>query len=211
MLLGLVDAQYNFVVADIGAYGRHSDASIFSNSMLGKMLKNRSLHLPREQELRGTTNPAMPYVFVADEAFPLLPNMMRPYPGDDLSEARRIFNYRLSGARRIVENAFGILAARFRCFRRPLLLQPCDAAAIIKGAVVLHNFLRHEVGVQYVGLQNTQDEVTAQSNNKQMLSLPRIGRPYSAKATEIRNCFKDYFMSEAGAVPWQQNVVHRTR
>ena len=73
-----------------------------------------------------------------------MPNLLRPYPGDDLGESKRIYKYRLYGARRIVENAFGILASRFRCFRRPLLLDTVNAMAVVKGAVMLHNFLRKE-------------------------------------------------------------------
>ena len=79
---------------------------------------------------------------------------MRPYPGDCLTEEKRVFNYRLSRARRVVESAFGILASRFRCFCRPLLLQHKNATAFIKGAVVSHNFLRKEIGIQYVNVEN---------------------------------------------------------
>ncbi|KAG8239124.1 hypothetical protein J437_LFUL018788 [Ladona fulva] len=49
------------------------------------------------------------YVFVADDAFP--PCILKPHPNRDLTEEKRNFNYRLSRARRIVENAFGILIA----------------------------------------------------------------------------------------------------
>ncbi|KAL3246150.1 hypothetical protein MRX96_057886 [Rhipicephalus microplus] len=60
----------------------------------------------------------LPYVFVGDEAFPLKEYVMRPYArrtlheDDDKSYERRVFNYRMSRARRTIENTFGILAQR---------------------------------------------------------------------------------------------------
>lgn len=65
--------------------------------------------------------PELPFTLVGDEAFALTPFMMRPYPrANNLNLQQKVFNYRLSQARKVVECAFGILTARWRIFRRPL-------------------------------------------------------------------------------------------
>lgn len=83
-----------------------------------------------------------PCLFVGDDAFPLTTNLMKPYAGHYLSEDKRIFNYRLSRARRVIENAFGILASRFRVFRKPIAVLPESVDKIITASVCLHNFLK---------------------------------------------------------------------
>ena len=109
VLLAVVDANYKFVIVNIGAYGRQSNGSVFSNSLFGRMLKAQQLSIPPPEPLGGSVLPNLPYVFVGDEAFPLLQNLMRPYPSGNLTREKIIFNYRLSRARRTVENAFEIL------------------------------------------------------------------------------------------------------
>ena len=76
-----------------------------------------TIHVPKPEPLSPNSTHPYPYVFVADEAFPLRTYIMKLYAHRGLNATERIFNYRLSRARRIVENAFGILATRFRVFR----------------------------------------------------------------------------------------------
>ena len=57
--------------------------------------------------------------FSGDEVFPLQSSLLRPCPGQGIPEEQRIFNCRLSRARRVIENVFDIFAARWRVFMQP--------------------------------------------------------------------------------------------
>ena len=59
---------------------------------------------------------ALPFVVVADDAFPIKSYMIKRYPHRHLTIEQQNFNYQLSCATRVVENAFGILASRFQLF-----------------------------------------------------------------------------------------------
>nr|XP_039248879.1 protein ALP1-like [Styela clava] len=123
VLLAVCDAQYRFVIVDIGNSGRHSDGGVFSNSRLGKGFDQSILNIPGQQTLPGTSE-SIPLYFAADDAFPLKIGIMKPYPGRALDRSQKIFNYRLSRARRIVENTFGILAARWQVFFKTINCDP---------------------------------------------------------------------------------------
>lgn len=121
--------------------GRISDGGVIQNTIFFEKLVNSEVHIPSSETLKGC-NQNLPYVFVADDAFPLRPDMIKPFRQADLtSRERKILNYRLSRARRTVENAFGILASRFRIFYTHINLEPENIDKVVKVFCALHNFL----------------------------------------------------------------------
>ena len=55
-----------------------------------------------------------------------------------MDEAQQVYNYRLSQARRTVENAFGILTAKWRIFRRLIRAYVDVVDLIVKACVCPH-------------------------------------------------------------------------
>jgi hypothetical protein len=211
VLLACADANYKFIFVDIGAYGSNSDGGIFRHSVFGEAFENNDLNVPPPSELPGT-NITVPYVLVADEAFPLRNYIMRPYPGRHLTLEQRIFNYRLSRARRIIENTFGILAARWRILRTTILANIANIYKIVQAVVCLHNFVKTENDPQYcprgfVDSGDTSDGLWRQET-KELQSVGRLAANNAQRQVmAVRNTFKDYFNSEQGAVPWQLRIV----
>ncbi|XP_066600581.1 putative nuclease HARBI1 [Prorops nasuta] len=85
VLLALVDAEYKFIFVDVGKNGRCHDSSVFLESSLGKSLKENKLNLPEPSALPGSDY-KMPNVIIADDAFALHPNLMKPYPERGLTQ-----------------------------------------------------------------------------------------------------------------------------
>lgn len=137
----MVDANYKFTLTDVGAYGKNSDSDVFSRCSFGKRFFKQDLDFPPDKPLPGTVSP-MPHVIVGEEAFPLHRNLMRPYPGGQLSshEDKIVYNYRLSRARNVSDNSFGILTKKFRIYQRRLEMTP-EHHIIVLATCCLHNFL----------------------------------------------------------------------
>ena len=81
---------------------------------------------------------------MVNEAFPLKTYLLRPYTGSQSEgdSENNIFNYRLSRARRVAENAFGILSQKFQIYQRTLQSLPENADNIIFATCILHKYLR---------------------------------------------------------------------
>lgn len=217
VLLAVVDANYNFIYVNVGCQGRISDGGVFNNTFFKKGLETDSLRLPPSRVLPGRTSP-IPFVIVADDAFPLSTNIMKPYSGlHEKGSKKRIFGYRLSRSRRVSENAFGALSTKFRVFRSPMELQPDKATKVTMAALFLHNYLRKSSSRSIynpVGMfdsEATQDGTFTpgswrqDTSSSQLRTVPRVPRKSTASAQAIRDEFAEYFVSPQGELSFQHN------
>uniref|UniRef100_A0A1X7T7L1 DDE Tnp4 domain-containing protein n=1 Tax=Amphimedon queenslandica TaxID=400682 RepID=A0A1X7T7L1_AMPQE len=220
VLMALVDADYKFIFVDIGCNGRVSDGGIFRESTLSAAQESNALDFPPPEPLPGCTLP-IPYMVVADAAFPLKHYIQKPYSQNGLTHNKRIYNYRLSRARRVVENAFGILGNRFRVLMTPIALVPEKVEVIVLACCTLHNFLRSQTGSCSIYTphqrldfedEDTHAVIPGQWRNEENSDcFKNLKNQGSNHAKESSKLFRDYVMeyvnSEVGSVHWQDNMI----
>lgn len=204
VLLAVVDAKYRFIIVDVGAYGRNSDGGILMNSKFGQYLQDKKLRIPQNKCLPGSTD-EMPHAFVADEAFPLSQNIMRPYPGNQLpgNQEKKIFNYRLSRTRRVVENAFGIIQNKFEVFQKKIRIQPKHLDNMILACVCLHNYIIGHISTNIANIPSPPQDSILEHFITDNIDDQEMG------GIITREKFKDYFNSENGYLHWQNELVNR--
>lgn len=103
VLLALTDANYKFTYVDVGLNGKISDGGVYRESSLKRAIDLDARKFPPDVCLPGQIV-MVPYTFVAGDAFPLSKRTMIPYSQRGLTNQKRIYNYRLSRARRVVGN-----------------------------------------------------------------------------------------------------------
>ena len=218
VLLADCDAKYCFTLLDIGDAGIHSDGGVLANSAFGQTMEKGHLLLPNPAPLPAQMTP-IPYFFVGDAAFPLKQYMLRPYPGRFLPKNKRIFNYRLSRARRVIENTFGILTTKFRIFRRAIVANPEKVTKITKAACCLLNYLRiyemHNSASScfycppgYINREDAEGNVIPgdwrMESPGALQSVQHIGsNTYSSSASKLRDTLMDFMTTPEGEIPWQ--------
>jgi len=215
VLLAIVDAQYKFILCDFGTNGRISDGGVLRNTVFFDKLEHNKLNIPADEIVRNS-NKSLPYVFVADDAFPLRTDMIKPFRQADLNTyEKKIYNYRVSRARRIVENAFGILASRFRIFHTDINIDLNNIESVVMASCALHNYLTETNQASYSPPETHDTEMFddgtiilgSTSTGSCMIDLDRRQQGNITNAAKrIRESFMDYFVNE-GQVPWQSNFV----
>ena len=229
VLLAVCNASYEFILVDVGDNGRQSDGGVYTNSTIGYAIDKNLLDLPTPGIIENSGSILQyPYVFVADDAFALKTYMLKPYPGHISELAQRIYNYRLSRARRVIENTFGIMATRFRVYRRPIIANVDAVKNVVKATIALHNFLlitQHSHDVYNYCPRNFPDqngsrgrfipgqwrqEVGTIAGLSRLQRHARGSNNSSRSAQQVRDEYKNYFNSPEGSVIWQTDAVMAT-
>lgn len=140
---------------------------------------------------------------------------MRPYSSRNSDDLKDIFNYRLSRARRVIENAFGILVNRWRVLRNPINMMPTNVEHVVLATIALHNFIKlNDTSHKYIP-QNFVDweddefvvhEGDWRRNTTPLQSIRERTTNSTRVAFELRNHLKEYMCTE-GAVRFQYRNV----
>lgn len=198
------DADLRFTFFDVGSPGSDGDMNVFSRTDFGKniLMDTDSSNFPTDSMLNDRPTP---FFFIGDDAFPLTQRLMKPFGKRSLdSNKNKIFNYRLSRARRTIENAFGLLVMRWGCLRSEFLCGPDRVKKIVSACCALHNFLLNRNAPAYTGVYNV-DRVDANGgiiegecheigqNMDGLFRAERRGRLNQSSLT-IRDRLADYFL-----------------
>ena len=189
------NANYEITFVDLGRNGRVSDAGVWGNCSLRFNIENDLCNIPPPVKVP-RSNVKLPYVFVADDAFPLSTYMLKPFPFKNQTPDQRLFSYRLSRARRTIENAFGIFSAKFRVLKTVINLEPETVVKVVKACLVLHNYIRR----QRIGnAPDDRDECVREGmfaetdrTEDQLLNLQIVPRKASQEAQQIRSLYTNY-------------------
>lgn len=206
ILLGCCDADGFFTIIDCGFAGRNSDGGVFRVSTIGRLLERANTSIPTAGQLpHDEGENEFPYYFVADNAFPLRRNLMRPYPDRNLTNKKRIFNYRLSRGRKTIECTFGMMTQKFQIFLAPIRCHKYDTIiSIVKCGCVLHNFIRRRDGASYTAARTTEQQQALPPRNMTIVEengiINNTSPPHS-----VREYLANYFIQPRNALPWQWN------
>lgn len=202
VLLACANANYEIIWCEAGVNGRISDGGVIKETRFYEKLNNRELNIPNKRKPQNCSK-ALPFVFIGDEAFALRTDFMKPFGKNSLTTERKIYNYRLSRARRVIENVFGILSNRFKILHTAINLDLQRIKLVVLTCCILHNFLRKSA-TNYLDYEFEIDDITREDNVpiQGVIPLNIINGNVSNDAKLVREEFVQYFNGE-GAVSWQ--------
>jgi DDE superfamily endonuclease len=125
----MCDNRFIFTFVSAVSPGSTHDSVAFAMSSLSELL---------EKDVGGVPDG---YWIAADDAYISGKRIVTPWPGRNLSRSKDAFNYWQSSARIFIEQAFGMLVARWGILWRPLRVNIDKSARIVVVCMKLHNYI----------------------------------------------------------------------
>ena len=185
ILQAVVDHDYLFQDICVGWPGSVHDARVFANSGMYKKMTIDRIFDGNEVQIKGKN---IPLFLIGDSAYPLKTFLMKPFTfNSSLANDQKVFNYHLSKARIVVENAFGRLKARWRRLTKRNDMNVSNIPYVVTACCILHNICEifgdrvHDAWLDDTGDVLDQPLTTS------------TGDRAESDAKEIRNTLVQYF------------------
>ncbi|KHJ77226.1 hypothetical protein OESDEN_23154 [Oesophagostomum dentatum] len=135
VLLAICDADYRFLLFDVGMPGSIGDSSVFRNSSIYTFLSECDDLFPETADL-GDVGPVQ-YHILTDDGMGHGARYVEPFPGRSAKTgSKQRFNKKHGNARRVIETAFEMLQRRFAVLQKPLQLEPKRAQKLVTSLLV---------------------------------------------------------------------------
>lgn len=185
---GVVDADHCFLDICIGWPGSVHDARVFVHSPLYSRITEEDLLPNKPMSVNGVN---VPLFLIGDSAYPLQTWLMKPFPQSSaFTTEMKQYNYRISRARIVVENAYGRLKARWRRLMKRNDMHVDHIPNVIAAACILHNLCEiHGEHFNDAWLQDIND-----SNYSQPPTVA-VRDGHSNQPKRVRDALVHYFRS----------------
>lgn len=191
IIQAVVDHEYLFRDICVGWPESVHDARVFVNSQIYKTITEDCIL--ESEPCRTILGEQIPLCIVGDSAYPIQTWLMKPFAHNtSLTAQQKCFNYRLSRARIVVENAFGRLKARWRRLLKRNDMAVEHIPTVISACCILHNICEvHGESFNNGWLQND-----SEMEYQQPASSPPASVTNSSTPNNIRNTLMQYLHSQ---------------
>ena len=177
--MALVDAEYRFIWASVGAPGNTNDSTLLQSTDLWRKIVEGDVILNVAQKIEDVE---IRPLILGDGAFPLQTFLMKPHGDAVLTNNKRYFNFRHSRARLVTEGAFGRLKSRFRVLYRKCECNKETVKLYGLAGVVLHN-----ICIEQGDLVPSKFDLTLDHASKKRLSPEEVRNVLVLRNTNQKN------------------------